>query len=96
MALSKDIRHYEDLRPVLDRALSSAEGIRITCPTRGKAINMQQRIYKLRVLDRERTFDVYEYGNPLRGASPYDNLAMELEDNVLIIRHATPIEVEDL
>lgn len=96
MALSKDIRHYEDLRPYLDRALASPEGVRITCPTKGKAINMQQRIYKLRVLDRERTFDVYDFGHPLRGVSPYDSLNMKLEGNTLIITHAEQIVVEDL
>jgi hypothetical protein len=96
MALSKNIAEYEDCREWLDRALSSANGIRKTLPDNGKAIYTRQRLYKLRQLEKIASIDTYEVGDERRSKTAWDNLTIEVVDNCVEIRHAKPIEVEEL
>ncbi len=96
MALSNDIRLYDDIRSHLDRALDSSAGIRINCQSRGMAINLRQRLYKLRALEKERSVEVYPPNDLRRATTPWDLLYMTVVDNALIITHRDPVTVEDL
>lgn len=96
MPLAKNINAYEDIRQHFDRALQSQAGIRITTPTHGSAVSMRARFYAMRKLERERSLELYEPGDPRRGVSPYENLSIEIEDNSVVLRHTAPIVVEDL
>lgn len=96
MPLPTDIRLYDDIRPHLDRAVESRAGIRITCATKGQAINLRQRLQKLRQLEKARSVDLYEQGDDRRAVTPWDNLHMTVKDNALLLEHRQPISVEDL
>lgn len=96
MALSSNIAEYEDCREHLDRALSANVGIRITLPSKGEAIHLRQRLYKLRQLEKLKSTEIFEVGDPRRGVSVYDNLRVFIEENVLEIRQVSPIHVEEL
>lgn len=96
MPLAKNISAYEDIRQHFDRALQATTGIRITKASHGAAVSMRARFYAMRKLERERSLEIYEPGDPRRGASPYENLSIEVEDNAILIRHVAPDLVEDL
>ena len=100
MPLSDSILSYEDVRAVLDRALDSAHGIRITLPTKGKAIHMRHRLYKFRALDRRESTKIYPPSDVRYGVSVYDSLVAEVVDTSVLIRktdvEALLAHVEDL
>lgn len=96
MPLAKNLNAYEDIRPHFDRALQSANGIRITTPTHGAAVSLRARFYSMRKLEREQSLQIYDPEDPRRGVSPYENLAITVEDNAVILRHVAPLMVEDL
>jgi hypothetical protein len=96
MPLAKNLSAYEDLRPHFDRALVSPRGIRITVASSGAAVSLRSRLYALRKLEREASIDVYDPGDLRRGTSPYENLAITIEDNAVLITPRAPPKVEDL
>lgn len=99
MPLPNDIRLYDDIRQHLDRAISSA-GIRITCHSYGAAVNLRQRLQKLRQLEKLKSVELFlEPEDPRRATTPWDHLSMTIEkgSNVLfLIPDKKPLEVEDL
>lgn len=96
MPLAKNLTAYEDLRPHFNRALQSVNGIRITCASYGAAVSMRARFYALRKLEREHSVEVYEPEDARRGLSPWENLAIGIQDNCILITHSEPIVVEEL
>jgi hypothetical protein len=98
MGLSNSIGSYEDLVPVLERALEAERGIRIDAKTPGAAIHFRQRLYKLRSLSREQSLDVYAPGDPQRGTSAWDNLSIEITpgSSFILIKKRPPMEIEEL
>jgi hypothetical protein len=96
MALSNNIVEYEDCRDHLDRALASRNGIRITCPSPGKAIHLRQRLYKLRQLEKIESTKLYEVGDPRRNSTPYENLEAVVVGPTLEIRPTEPLIIEEL
>lgn len=96
MALSKNIVEYEDCREHLDRALQSANGIRITLATNGQAVHLRQRLYKLRQLEKVRSTEIFDVGDERRLVTPYDNLSISVKDNAVEIRHSIPPVIEEL
>lgn len=96
MSLSQDIQTYEDIRPHFERALASANGIRISTRSPGQAVHLRQRLYKLRALDRKRSFEIYEPGHEMRGRSVYENVEIVLDGESVMIRPIEPVKVEDL
>lgn len=96
MALSKNIIEYEDCREHMDRALASANGIRITVRDKGQAIHLRQRMYKLRQLEKIQSTNLYEIGDERRLVTPYDNLVITVNDNAVEIRHGVPAVIEEL
>lgn len=92
MSTSTSILAYADVRELLDRAIDSPNGIRVTLPDRlegkpgGTATYFIQRAYKFRTLDRRENAKIYPPGEPMHGKSVYD---------VLVVRRGrTPQEVE--
>lgn len=97
MALSNDLKSYEDIRPYFERALATEKGIRLETRSRGQAIHLRQRLYKLRQLDRLRSTDLFEPGDERRGVSVYENVEVIIEDEVnVIIRPIEPVRIEEL
>lgn len=99
MPLPNDIRLYDDIRQHLDRAIASA-GIRITCASYGQAVNLRQRLQKLRQLEKLKSVEIFlEPDDPRRATTPWDVLSMNIKkgDNVLyLIPDRVPIIAEDL
>lgn len=96
MPLATDSRAYEDIRPYFEKALASEKGIRVELPTKGQAVNLRQRLYTLRKLDRIASTDTFDIGDERYGVSPYDLLNIEVQDNVLLITHRAPNKVSEL
>lgn len=86
MGLSNNSASYEGLRTTCDQALSSAKGLKVTLESKGKAVNMRQRFYKMRELDREQSFKIYPEGDPRRGTSVYDGLIAEVDGTCLLLK----------
>lgn len=86
MALSNNSLSYEGLRTTCDQALSLPKGLRVTLESRGKAVNMRQRFYKMRELDREQSCKIYGPDDPRYNTSVYDGLVVELEEMCLLIK----------
>lgn len=85
MPLSNNINVYDDVRQHFDRALEHPRGIALTCETRGRAINLRQRMCKLRSLVKEQNSEIYDVGDPQRSTTPWDLLKLTVEDNRLLI-----------
>lgn len=98
MPLPNNIQLYEDIRHHLDRALESPNGIRLNTATSGQAVNLRQRLYKLRALEKERSLEIFEPGDERRAKTAWDNLEIEHTkgDPFLTIVHRAPVTVEDL
>lgn len=90
-----------DIRELLDRALSSAKGIRLTYESHGKAVNERSRFGSYRKLVREQNAKAYN-GDPDQAISQYDTLvfsipkAGEAGDNVLTISKRVVPQVEEI
>ena len=86
------------LRDILDRALASQFGIKITGESVGHAISLRHRLNKLRQKDREISNEIYPEGHPARGTSAYDDLVFRLDKRVVIIQRIliSEVKIEDL
>lgn len=73
---------HEGVRTLCDRALAEG-GIQITFDRRGEAVNIRQRIFKMREADRKASQHIYPEGDPRCGRSVYDALIVQLDDKVL-------------
>ena len=71
--MTKPPASFEDIREVLDRALSSERGVKITCDAPGAAVHMIQRMNTFRKNDREVMLRVHGPDSPARH-SVYDAL----------------------
>lgn len=96
MGLSSKLEDYEDVREHMDRAVASTNGIRVNLSNGGGAINLRQRMYKLRQLEKRRSLELYEVGDERRAKTVYDNLTIMVVGNSVEIRHGVAATVEDL
>lgn len=96
MPLSESIDSYLDLRPTLDEALAQPIGMQVTYPTPGKAQHQVQRMYKLRLLDRARSRQVYTEVDEQYNTSPYDILDFVRGDRTVFIRKMNPPVAEPI
>lgn len=94
MPLSESIDSYLDLRPALDQALDAPLGIRITYETGGKAQHQMQRMFKLRLLDRSRSRNIYTEADPEFNTSPYDVLDFSRDASTITIKKAVQPKIE--
>ncbi len=98
MPLSQSPAAYTDCAALLDQALESEKGVRITCDSKGMATNLRQRLYKARQLDQKQNAESYPKGEPLHGRSVYDRLTVTVDENFVVIRKldAMSLTVEEL
>jgi hypothetical protein len=91
MSFNKSILAFDDIRQVFDRALQTPRGLKIPCPSRGKAINLRSRFNYFRKIDRDESLKIYPTDHPMFGRSSYDKLALRVpekghpEENILFI-----------
>jgi hypothetical protein len=76
---SKSPLAYGDIKELLDKALDSPRGIKITLEKHGHAIQLRQRASKFRTMDRASSKTVYPEGHPMHGRSSYDVLALRIK-----------------
>jgi len=69
---------YVDCRALLERALESPKGIRITCDTHGQAIDLSRRINKARQLDRVNNAKIYPPDELMHNRSTFDTLLVSV------------------
>lgn len=105
MPLSQSILAYIDCTDVLDRALESKYGIRVTLPNMTAAMHFRDRVHQARVLHRRENAKIYEPGHMMHGRSEYDVLRVRLRTgghngtvymNLEKIEQFAPTEITDL
>lgn len=80
MAYSKSTLAYGDCKEIMERALSSANGLSLSFETRNMAIRFKQRCHYYRVLNRKENLSVYpEPSHEMHGRSPFDTLFIRLK-----------------
>ena len=79
MPLSSSPLSYQDIHTILDRALTAPNGIKVTLESHGKAIHFRQRVYKYRLIDRNKNSEIYPEGHNMHGVSEYDVLVCQVE-----------------
>lgn len=82
MSASNSIFSYDDIREVLDRALSADKGVSVSFPNKGAATHFIQRVYKFRVLDRRESKRLYPTDNPRYGTSVYDKVTLPKAEEI--------------
>jgi hypothetical protein len=102
MATSTSRLAFTDCFSVFDRALASAEGIRISFSTEGDAKHFRTRLHSARAIHRNDNAETYPAEHPMHGHSEYDSLVVKLRSNgeghYLYIEPTTTksIEIEDI
>lgn len=90
-----------DIRELLERALVSPKGIRVSYETNGKAVNERNRCNTFRKAARELNAKAYG-GDPDQAVSKYDTLVLTIPkagqpgDNVLTIAKRVDPKVEEI
>ncbi len=72
---------FIDCYTVLDQALASKLGLRLTFEDPGSARSFQLRLNTARRLNREDNAETYDATHPLHNASEYDTLLIRLKAN---------------
>src|SRR5215469_15576608 len=67
---------YEDCFDILDRALTSPNGIRWSSETEGTAKYLIQRLNKARMISRKESKEIFPHDHPQYGTSAYDTLTV--------------------
>lgn len=70
---------YFALYEILDRAIESPSGIRMTVESYNAGVNLRMRLHAARQIDRETNAKIHEVGMPLHNASTYDVVQVRLE-----------------
>lgn len=73
---SKSIMSYKDCRALLDRALESERGLKVSVGTYGEAVRLRSRIHNFRRMDARENSRVHPSDHPLHNASVYDELVI--------------------
>lgn len=81
MVTSPSRLSYLECYTILDRAMASNLGLRLTFPDVGAARSFQLRLNKARRINRDDNAEVYDASHPLYGASEYDTLTIRLKAN---------------
>lgn len=85
MTVSTSRASYEDCYDILDRALASPIGIRISAEGKGPAHHLCTRLNYARTLSRQEAREINDIGAPGYGVSAYDTLLIRqprVEDGV--------------
>lgn len=83
---------------VMDRALESPNGVKITLATPGEATHFRQLCYSARKNVRRTNAKVFPPDHPSHGACAYDELTIAIKDCVVTITRASieHLQVEEL
>ena len=87
---------YDDVRQVLDTALSSEKGLKLDFEDRRAAVAFRQRIYAARAADKANRLGEFDEANPGYVLSPYDDLVVQLDGTELKLLKGKPFKMEDL
>lgn len=98
MGFNRSPLAFDDVKEVLERALDSPKGIRVTFETTRAAVDFRRRANTYRKQERERSVKLYAPGDPLYGVSIYDKYILRLVDSVIYIELRTTdgIKVEEI
>lgn len=92
----------DDARTILERALASPSGIRVTMTGKTPeaaikaAIRFRAQCNSLRVADRKTSLEVRPLGDPMRGKSEFDGLELRLEGATVVIEPRRPPPILDI
>lgn len=79
MGQPTSLHAYPQARALWDKALFSTNGIKVGL-TWKKATNLRFSMYALRKKEKEESRKIYEEGDPLFNASPWDSLQISIQD----------------
>lgn len=99
MSNSQSILAFRDIEDVLNRAVASANGLRLTFPDVSSVHRWVVRAHKFRAEHRKLMSTTRDEADPLYGTSPFDILLIRKDENKVVIEFratATDITVEDL
>lgn len=82
MSLPQSLLAYEVELDTLDRAASEPKGIRVRHPTHESAYHFRYRLYHAKKLQRAKNREIYEKGDPLYGATSFDNLVVRIRPDL--------------
>lgn len=85
MGFSNSLASYPDVAALLDKALASTKGLRLTFETPAKATFNRGRINAYRARVRLQNMKVYPAEDPMHGATPYDSLMIKLDGCIVVI-----------
>lgn len=71
---------YKDCYEIFDQALENGKGMRISWPTKGKALYYVMRCNQARKLLRLHNLEAYSPGEAMHGATPYDELSFTVKE----------------
>lgn len=74
MPNSVSLMAYTDVKEVLDKAIESKKGLKVSFDTVNGAIRWTSRANSFRILDRKNNLKLYQEGHSMHGCSPYDTL----------------------
>ena len=81
MATSTSRLSFSDCYDILDRALATPRGLRLSFPVEGDARHFRTRLHAARSLHRRDNAATYPEGDPKHGSSEYDPLTVKLRAN---------------
>lgn len=101
MVTSSSKLSYEDCFEILDRALASSKGIKLSVESESAGYHLRNRINYARSADRKANAETYDPGHPLHGCSTYDTLTIKLRVNgnrvyLLVEKISLNVEIEDI
>lgn len=79
MGLNTSPLSYEDVRELMQRALDSPKGLRVTLSSPAEAINMRARMNKFRANNRKDNKKIYTPDHPMWGNSVFDALVTRID-----------------
>lgn len=94
MSQSNSLLAYSDIKEILDRALGSDRGLRVTFPDDSKAVKFQSRANHYRVLLRRENSKNYLPTHELYNACIYDVLELSRCGNEIEIKPIQPTWLE--
>lgn len=98
MPNSTSLMSYADVKEILEKAITSPKGLKITFDDQQKAVRWLSRANTYRTLDRKNNTALYPETHTLHKASAFDVLNISREGNVIVmkVRVNDHLKVEEL
>lgn len=78
MSLPNSLRAYADCQQLYEAAVADPKGARACLGTHDACVGMRTRMHYFRKLDREANAETYPIGDPMHGASAYDDFVIQI------------------